>query len=189
MNWLNTLASTLNIFKKTPPIEEPISTEPIAPHERVQVQVAPVEPEDDSVAPAISEPTLSDVDVSHRRLLRHWKSIKERWPNSEVTKADKWGMLTSVQKGMGSCKCLACGRKFGRWEEGRTHECEHEKEFRRVTKRFKPRRNNAKKDRPNNTQARSPGSGSRVSTHGVGVVEDSRGDNTNPGGSPPGGKG
>ena len=179
MNWLNTLASTLNIFKKTPPVEEPISQEP----------VTPVEPEDDSVAPAISEPTLADVDVSHRRLLRHWKSIKERWPNSEVTKADKWGMLTSVQKGKGSCKCLACGRHFNKWEEGRTHECEHEKEFRRVTKRFKPRRNYTKKNRPSNTPARGPGSGSRVSTNRMGVVEDSGRDNTNPGGSPPGGEG
>jgi len=179
MNWLNTLASTLNIFKKTPPVEEPISQEP----------VAPVEPEDDPVAPVISEPTLSDVDISRRRLRRHWKGIKERWPDSQVNKADKWGMLSSVHKRRGSCKCLACGRIFGRWEEGRTHECEHEKEFRRVTGRFKPRRSYAKKDRPSDTQAGSPGPGPGVSTHRVGVVEDSGGDNTNPGGGPAGGKG
>ena len=174
MSWLNVLSNARNVFKKTQPIEKPISTEP----------TTPAEPVDGSIAL-----TLTDGGTSLRRLRRHWKSIKERWPSSEVTKADKWGMLTSVQKGEGSCKCLACEQKFNSWEEGRDHECEHEKEFRRITGRLKPRRRRGKKNQPQNTQAGSPGPGPGVSTHGVGVVEDSGGDNTNPGGSAPRGEG
>jgi hypothetical protein len=174
MSWLNVLSNARNVFKKTQPIEKPISTEP----------TTPAEPVDGSIAL-----TLADGGTSLRRLRRHWKSIKERWPESQVSNADRWGMLCSVQKGKGSCKCLVCQRKFDSWEEGRDHECEHEKEFRRITGRFKPRRSNTKKDRPSDTPPGSPGPGPGVSTHRMGVVENSRGDNTNPGGSPPGGKG
>ena len=175
MSWLaNALKNARNVFKKTPSTEIPTITEP----------TTPAEPVDGSTTL-----TLADGGTSLRRLRRHWRSIKERWPESRVNRADRWGMLSSVQKAKGSCKCLVCQRKFDSWEEGRDHECQHEKEFRRITGRVKPRRSYTKKNGPSDTPPGSPGPGPGVTTHRMGVVENSGGDNTGSGRSAPGGEG
>ena len=175
MSWLaDALKNALNVFKKTPSTEIPTITEP----------TTPAEPVDGSTTL-----TLADGGTSLRRLRRHWRSIKERWPKSQMSNADRWGMLSSVEKGKGSCKCLVCQRKFDSWEEGRYHECQHEKEFRRITGRVKPRRSNTKKDGPSDTPPGGTSTRPGVTTHRMGVVEDSKGDNTTPGGSDPGREG
>ena len=174
MNLLSALASALNVIKKTPSTEKPIITEP----------TTVVEPVDGSTTL-----TLTDGGTSRRSLRRHWRIIKQRWPNSRVDNSDRWGMLSSLQAVGGGCKCLACEEKYPTWADGRNHDCEHEKEFRRITGRSKPRRGTTKKKQTRNTAPGSASTGPGVAPNRVGVVENSRGEDPMPGGSAPGGKG
>ena len=163
MRWLtNALKNARSVFKKTPSIEVPTITEPLTP----------VEPVDGSTML-----TLADGGTSLRKLRRHWRVIKQRWPKSQVSGTDRWGMLSALQAEGGGCKCLACEQKFKTWVEGRTHECKHERDFRRITGRAKPRSGPKKKGRSKNTPPGSASTGPGVTTNRMGVVENGPGDN------------
>ena len=171
MSWLNALGSALNVFKKTPSTETPTITEPLTP----------AEPVDGSTTL-----TLADGGTSRRKLRKHWRLIKERWPEPQTSRSDRWGMLTALQVLGGGAKCMACEQSFKTWEDGRGHECEHEKEFRRITGRPKPRGGNKKKSGSSDTSPGSPSTRPGVTTNRMGVVGDSGVDNTGASGSAPG---
>ena len=166
MSFLDFLKNVLNASKKTPSTETPTITEP----------TTPAEPVDGSTTL-----TLADGGTSPRRLRRHWRLLKERFPNSQVSRADRYGMLCSRTDLGGGCKCMCCEKKFATWDEGREHECKDERDFRRITGRAKPRRGAQKKDRPGDTPQGSPGTGPGITTHRMGVVENIPGDNPSTG--------
>ena len=166
MSFLNFLKNVLNASKKTPSTETPTITEP----------TTPAEPVDGSTAL-----TSADGGTSRRKLRKHWRRLAERFPEPQVTAADREGMLTPLQALGGGCKCMACEKEFKVWDEGREHECENERELRRITRRAKSRRRAQKKDQPSGTPQGSPGTGPGITTHRMGVVENIPGDNPSTG--------
>lgn len=165
MSWLTQLVNALNVFKKTPSTEKPIST----------VSTILAEPAVGSITSDSTpgETSHSVEELETRRLRRKWRNLAKRFPNSVINAADRWGMLTALYQGHCICRCLACRRSFEDWEEGRSHECEREKGFRSITKRRISRKSSKKKERSGGTAEGDPGDRSRVEPDGVGVVADS----------------
>ena len=161
MSWLT---NVLNVFKKTPSTEKPIST----------VSTIPAEP-------AVGSTTLdstpggptSNQDTGNRALRRKWRRLANRFPDSSVNKSDRWGMLTQLYEDGNVCRCLACRQAFTTWDEGRKHECEQEKSFRNITQRRRPRPNRKEEEGPGSPAAGDTGDRPGVEPDGVGVVADS----------------
>ena len=130
MSWLTQLVNVLNVFKKTPSTASPIST----------VSTILAEPVVGSTTldstPGGPMPSQED---GNRALHRKWRRLANRFPNSTVNKSDRWGMLTQLYAKGNVCRCLACRQEYTTWGEGRTHECNQEKGFRRITHRHIPR--------------------------------------------------
>ena len=165
MSWLaNALKNARNVFKRTQSTESPISTEP----------TIPVEPVDGSTTSDSTPggPTLNP-DTGNRALRRKWRSLAKRFPDSDINKADRWGMLSQFYTDGYTCRCLACRQGFTTWEEGRTHECKEERSFRKITQRRIPRPNRKEKAGPRSPATGDTGDRPGIEPDRVGVVADS----------------
>ena len=164
MKWLSQLANALNVFKKTPSIERPISTVSLTLAER-------------AVGSTTSDSTpggrISNQDTGKRALRRRWRRLAKRFPDSAVNRSDRWGMLTQLYSGGQVCRCLACRQEFTTWEDGRTHECKQEKSFRKITQRYIPGNSSKNEERPGGVTAGDLSDRSGVEPDRVGVVADS----------------
>jgi hypothetical protein len=174
MSWLAQLVNVLNVFRKTQSTESPIST----------VSTIPAEPVDGlTTSDSTSGGPISNQEAGNRALHRKWRKLASKFPESAISQSDRWGMLTQFYTEGCVCRCLACRLGFTTWGEGRKHECEQEKDFRRITQRRIPRPNaNFRRvTRPSRPQKAGPGSATAgdssdrpgIAPDGVGVVADS----------------
>ena len=157
MSWLT---NVLNVIRGHS-TEKTIATEPTLPA-------------DFAVGTSTSVLPATEIQIltvpSPRQLHRKWKVLVSRYADAESSLADRWGMLSAYYRDGVICRCLACRRGFANWDEGRNHDCENEKAFRRYTQRTIPRGGQASNPRSSSTPEGSPGDRPGIDADGLGLV-------------------
>jgi len=181
MSWLAQFVNALNVFRKTQSTESPR-------RRLLQFQkrfsTVPAESVDGSAtSDSTSGGSISSQETENRALHRKWRRLASKFPESAISQSDRWGMLTQFYTKGCVCRCLACRIGFTTWGDGRKHECEQEKDFRRITQRRIPRPTPRYRSVTGSISPEKAGSGSAtagdpsdrsgITPDGVGMVADS----------------